>query len=529
MKKTLKKISFHLSQGDMSKICIGIVFLILVIFPIFRMFLYIDATSIQQVFAHSSFAAALLNSAVAAVVSTIITLAVSYLLALCLQRTNIKLKGFFSVVLVLPMLIPSISHGMGLVVLLGNNGIVTNLLQLNGNIYGMWGIVLGSVMYAFPVSFLMFNDVLKYEDAAPYEAADILGISKGRQFLAITMPFLKKPLISITFAIFTLVVTDYGVPLMVGGNYMTVPVIMYQEVIGQLNFSKGAVYGVVLLIPAVIAFVIDLLNKDKSTSKFEIKCFAPKSKTATKLAAYLYCGLVALLSFAPIVAFVRLGFAKKYPVDTSFTLANIAKVLNLGAGRYLLNSVTIAVLVSLIGTTISFVTAYLTARMRSKFSKYLHLASMLSAAVPGIVLGLAYVIVFKGSFIYGTLAILIMVNIIHFMMYNSLNKINENLEAVGQTLGISRLLMIRDVFLPQVKITIMEMVSYFFVNSMMTISAVSFLATTQNKPISLMINQFEAQMQLECAAVVSLTILSVNLLVKGALSLVKKHYSPQQA
>ena len=65
------------------------------------------------------------------------------------------------------------------------------------------------------------------------------------------------------------------------------------------------------------------------------------------------------------------------------------------------------------------------------------------------------------------------------------------------------------------------MFSYFFVNCMMTISAVSFLANTSNKPVSLMINQFEAQMQLECAAVVSLMILLMNLLIKGITYVIK--------
>jgi iron(III) transport system permease protein len=130
--------------------------------------------------------------------------------------------------------------------------------------------------------------------------------------------------------------------------------------------------------------------------------------------------------------------------------------------------------------------------------------------------------------IYGTLAILVMANVVHFiaspylMMYNSLSKLNSNLEGVGHTLGISRARMIRDVFIPQCKGTLLEMFSYFFVNCMMTISAVSFLASTANKPVSLMINQFEAQMQLECAAVVSLAILAVNLLIKGAAFTIKR-------
>mgnify|MGYP003309606265 FL=1 len=107
------------------------------------------------------------------------------------------------------------------------------------------------------------------------------------------------------------------------------------------------------------------------------------------------------------------------------------------------------------------------------------------------------------------------------MIYNSLSKINENLEGVAHTMGIKRAYLIRDVLIPQCKYTLLEMFSYFFVNCMMTISAVSFLATTRNKPVSLMINQFEAQMQLECAAVVSLMILFTNLMVKGIIHVIK--------
>ena len=165
--------------------------------------------------------------------------------------------------------------------------------------------------------------------------------------------------------------------------------------------------------------------------------------------------------------------------------------------------------------------------MKSKASKFLHLSAITSAAIPGVVLGLSYVLVFKGSVIYGTIIILVMINIIHFiaspylMIYNSLSKLNENLENVGHILGLSRGKMIKDVFIPQCKGTLLEMFAYFAVNCMMTISAVSFLATTSNKPIALMINQFEAQRQLECAAIVSIMILLVNLLVKSLIHIAK--------
>lgn len=502
-------------------------FIALVFVPLGRMFGNMTFSSVRKVFTAPTFPKLLSNSLTAAALSTAITVFLAYLLAQRIERTAMRCKGLFRTLFVLPMLIPSISHGMGLVILFGNNGLITRLLHLDAGIYGLTGIVTGSVLYAFPLAFLMLSDVMRYEDSSPYEAARVLGISRPRQFFSITLPYMRKPMISVIFAVFTLVITDYGVPVMVGGKYTTIPKVMYEEVIGLLDFGKGAVYGGLLLIPAVIAFIVDLLNKDKGNTGFAVKPFVPEKGKGKLAVSYALCIAMGIFILLPLISFALLAFAKDYPTNLSFTMANINRAIRLKADDYLVNSLTIALFVSVLGVAIAFVTAYMSARMKSKLSRFLHLSSITSAAIPGLVLGLSYVLVFKGSFIYGTAAILVMVNIVHFisspylMMYNSLSKLNENLEGVGQTLGIGRVRMIKDVFLPQCKGTLTEMFSYFFVNSMMTISAVSFLATTANKPVSLMINQFESQMQLECAAVVSLAILTVNLLVKALARLAK--------
>ena len=159
-----------------------------------------------------------------------------------------------------PMLIPSISHGMGLVLLFGDNGLLTNILGLRIDLYGYCGIVMGSVLYSFPVAFLMFFDSLQYEDYTTYEAADVLGMSKVRMFKTITLPSMRRTVVSAVLAVFTMVFTDYGVPLITGGTVMTLPVYMYREVIGMMNFSGGAVIGVILLTPAIIAFLMALMR-----------------------------------------------------------------------------------------------------------------------------------------------------------------------------------------------------------------------------------------------------------------------------
>lgn len=524
----LKKKSKFTGAGA-GKLLLSLFFVVAVLVPLIRMFCNITPESIKRAFGSPLIGQAILNSVVSSLLATLLTLVLAYIAAVCMERVDIKLKKLFSILFILPMLIPSISHGMGLVILFGNNGVITRLFKLGFNIYGLYGIIFGSVLYSFPVAFLMLSDVMHYEDKSPYEAARVLGLNGFRRFSVITMPYLRKPLISVIFSVFTMIITDYGVPLTVGGKYRTVASVMYQEVIGQLDFGKGAVYGSLLLIPAVAAFIFDALNRDKGNNTYSQNPPECSEKGLFKALAYIFCIVISIVILLPIAASCILAFAKDYPINMTPTLEGVGKAFNLGAGRYLLNSFIIALSVSALGIVVAFITAYFTARLKTGLSRFLHLASITTAAIPGVVLGLSYVLTFKESVIYGTLIILIMVNTMHFfaspylMMYNSLSKLNENLEAVGSTLGVSRIRMIKDVIIPQSIGTIAEMFSYFFVNCMMTISAVSFLATTKNKPVALMISQFEAQMQLEYAAFVSLSILTVNLLMKGIIYLVKKY------
>ncbi len=518
-----------------AEIALIVILFCVIVLPLLGMLLNIDQRALDYVTQKDVFITALGGSILVTVISTIISIIVAYALAWAVNRTNIKFKSFCKVILVLPMLIPSISHGTGLIMVFGNNGILTNLFGTTSSIYGFTGIVIGSVLYSFPVAFLMISDVLKYQDYSPYAAAKVLGIPERKQFTALTLPFLKKPLISVFFATFTLIVTDYGVPLSVGGQFKTLPVVLYEEAVGQLNYSVGSIIGLVLMVPAVIAFLIDLLNKDTSKGSSVAQSFNIENNKSRDTIAYVICSLVTLFTLMIFVSFGVQAFATRYPSNMAFTFDNFTKTFAKGGLTYLLNSLIIALLTSIIGVTASFVLAYATARIKTSFSKAIHLLTIISLAIPGLVLGLSYVIVFKSTFFYGTIIILIMVNTIHFiaspylMMYNALGKVHDNLEEVGSIMKIPRGKIIANVIIPQCKYTLIEMFSYFFVNSMMTISAVSFLANMDNKPLSLLINQFEDYGMMECAAVVAIMIFAVNFTLKIIIGAIKKHGEKRNA
>lgn len=529
--KNIKKISTKAKSSARKSIYFELflcaVLIVFVLVPLITMLVKIDKNALSEIRQDAMFLPALRNSLMTTVISSVLSVLISYGLAVCVMRTNIKFKTIFSVILVLPMLIPSISHGMGLVILFGNNGIITRLFGVGSCLYGYVGIILGSLLYSVPVAYLMFVDILKYENCQVYEAADILGVPKFRQFTSITLPYLKKSIISIFFTVFTMIITDYGVPLSVGGKVKTLPVIMYERVVGQLDYSVGAIIGLILLMPALVAFLIDLFNKDKAKNSYVTPKVNIKKNKKRDVLAYLLAIICSSFVLLVIVSFCVQAFSKSYPTDLSFTLEHFKNTIAKNGLEQMDNSIIISLFTAFVGVVSSFLVAYATARRKTKLAKPLHIISLISLSIPGLVLGLGYVILFKSTFLYGTIALLVIVNVVHFfaspylMMYGALSKMNSNLEAVGDVLCIPRYRIIIDVIIPQCKSTIIESFSYFFVNSMITISAVSFLSSRNNKPLSLMINQFEAFNMLECSAVVALMILLTNALLKIIFYIIK--------
>ncbi len=500
--------------------------LISVFYPLMQMLAKVDWSNFSDLISSNAFKEAFSDSLLVTSISTIISVIIAYLLAYSLNRTNIKHKAVLRLLLVVPMLIPSISHGLGLINLFGTNGIISKAFGFT--ILGKVGIIMGSVLYSFPVAFLMLDDGFHYVDNNMYNVAKVLGLNKWQTFKKVTMCYLKKPILSSVFAVFTMIFTDYGVPLAVGGKYLTLPVFLYKEVIGLLDFSKGTMIGLFLLIPAIISFLFDNFTVDYSSGDFEGNNYSIKENKVRDFIYAIFVYAVIISVSIVIGSFIYYAFIDNIVIDKSFSLKHIEYVLNNNIIRYAVNSLVIAVLTSIIGTFITYLTAYATARIKDKLSKIIHILTISSLAIPGIVLGLSYTIGFKETFIYNTYIILILVNIIHFMAspylmaYNALQKINPNYEIVAKSCNISLFRIIRDVIIPCSKVTIREMIAYFFINAMITISAVTFLFNTDTMPMSLLINTYEGNMMLGEAAIVSLVILFFNFVVKASIYMVNR-------
>lgn len=496
-----------------------LLFLIITVFyPLLIMLMEVEWNNFSSLISSSAFQESLSNSLIVTSISTIISISLGFILAYLINRTNIKRKKVLKILITIPMLIPSISHGMGLINLFGTNGIISRFFDFN--IIGINGVIIGSVIYSFPVAFLMLDDGFNYIDNSMYDTAKILGLNNFQTFKKVTLCYLKKPLISAIFAIFTMIFTDYGVPLAVGGKFLTLPVFLYKEVIGLLDFSKGTMIGLFLLIPAFISFIVDNFSKEYSNGLSETQNYYISSNKKRDIIAKIFIYIIIIFIFILLGSFIYYAFVDNVVLNNKFSLVHFEYVLKNDILKYLFNSIFISVFAALIGTIIAYFTAYITARVKDKSAKIIHILTISSLAIPGIVLGLSYTIGFKGTIIYNTYAILILVNIIHFMAspylmaYNALKKVNLNFELIAKTSNISLFRLIFDVIIPCTKCTIREMLIYFFVNSMITISAITFLFNVDIMPISLLINNYEGSMMLGEAAIVSLVILIVNIIAK---------------
>lgn len=500
--------------------------LIAVFYPVLNMLIMVKWQDFPNLITSLSFREAFSNSLVVTFIATIISVVIAFLLAYTLNRTDIKHRAVLKLFLTVPMLIPSISHGLGLINLFGTNGIISSVFGYS--IIGKTGIIVGSIIYSFPVAFLMLDDGFNYIDNNMYDSAKVLGMSKWQTFIKVTYCYLKKPIFSSVFAVFTMIFTDYGVPLAVGGKFITLPVFLYKEVIGLLDFSKGTMIGLFLLIPAFISFLFDNFSRDYTNAEIDSKEFMIKKDTIKDVLLKVFTYLVIFFILLVIGSFVYYAFIDNVVLNKMFSFKHFDYVFGDNLIRYVINSLIISVAVAIVGTFIAYLTAYSTARIKGNVTKLIHILTISSLAIPGIVLGLSYTISFRSTFIYNTFIVLILVNIIHFlaspylMAYNALQKINPNYELVAKTCNISILNIIKDVIIPCTRVTIREMFAYFFVNSMITISAVTFLFNTRTMPISLLINTYEDNLMLGEAAIISLIILFFNIVVKLAIYFINR-------
>jgi iron(III) transport system permease protein len=478
----------------------------------------------------------LYNSLFVAIISTIIVVVLAFLFAYAITRTCMPFKGFFKLVALIPLLSPSILAAIALVYWFGNQGVLKEML-LGKSIYGPIGIIMASVYWTFPHALIILTTSLSLSDSRLYEAAEVLKTSKLRAFFTITIPGARYGIISTAFVIFTQVFTDFGVPKVIGGNYNVLATDIYKEVVGMQNFQMGAVISMVLLVPAMIAFFIDRYSRKKQISLLTSRSvvFKPKKHFKVDMIMLSFCSVLALIIILMIGMAQYGAIVKFWPYNLNLTLKNYNfEVAGLGWDSFY-NSVQLAFYTAIFGTIIIFVGSYLIEKLRINEGtrNIVQFFALMPMAVPGLVLGLAYIFFFNAkdnplNFIYATMIILVVNTIVHFYTVShlttitALKQMDKEFESVSLSLKIPIYKMFWRVTLPVCLPPIFDVSIYLFVNAMTTVSGVIFLYSYDTTLASVSAIHLDEQGEVAKAAAMAMLIVYVSVAVRLTHTIITK-------
>jgi len=419
--------------------------------------------------------------------TTVIVTIIIFFFAYAQTRTTISGKTFFRNIIMLPLVAPSIVQALALIYLFGRNGLVTaHLLHTKWNIYGATGIIVSEVLYCLPHAFVILYTTLAAVDIRLDEAAESLGASPFKVFTRITLPSAKYGIFSAAALTFNLTITDFGNPVVIGGNYNVLATEIYAQVTNLYRFDLGATISIILLVPSMMAFMFNYYISRKTFSMISgaAKPVIPPTRPMKKMLFSIYCSLV---SFSIIVIFVTVvlgSFVNIWPYDWSLTLRHYS-FPSIGGYSAIWTSVWVSLIVGVVGAFITLVAGYVMETRKPFFKQAIYFLSVMPAAIPGLVMGLGYILAFNKPyyFFYGTPWIIV-INIIicNFTLgilssISNLRNIDPSIEEASISLGGDTLRTFFQIIFPLSRVAFFQNFVYFFMRSMTTISAVIFLVS----------------------------------------------------
>jgi len=468
------------------------------------------------------------NSLWVSAVVTAITVPLAFGFAYALTRSCMPAKGLFRAITLIPLLAPSLLSAISLIYWFGNQGVLKGWMQGLGidQIYGAPGIVIAECLSIFPHALMILVTALTLADARLYEAADAMGTTAARKFFTITLPGAKYGLISAALVTFTLVITDFGIPKVIGGSFNVLATDVFKLVIGQQDFAKGAVVAILLLAPAVLTFGVDHFVQRKQTAMLSARAVPYRPRRSPHYDALMtaYCCFICFLMLAMLGMAVFASFASFWPYNLAPSLKHYVYGLvdnEVAAG--FVNSIRMAAGTAVFGTALVFVGAYMLEKTRGMEALRgpVRMLAMLPMAVPGLVLGLGYIFFFNApnnplGGLYHTLTLMMLCTIVHFYTtghltaVTALKALDAEFEAVSASLKVPFFKTFWRVTLPICTPTLVDIARYFFINAMTTISAVVFLYSPETKLASIAILNMDEAGELGPAAAMAVLIAIVS-------------------
>ncbi len=515
-------------------IVLAVIFTAFLIIPVLRLFFKsfwtgngISLEYYISVLTGKHFGKILANSFIVSAVSAVVAVLIAFVMAYSVHYTRIPkgAKKILQSIAVLPMYLPTITYGFAIIYSFGKQGLITRLFghQLF-NIYGFGGLMVGYVIYTVPVAYLLIHNTMSHVDKKTLIVSKAMGDGPISTFwIAVLRPLLGT-LAGALIQTFFLCFTDFGIPASVGGKYDVIATTLYNEMLGGIpDFNRGAVVSVIMLLPSIVS--ISLLHYlERYNIRYDRISDVELRKNKQRDTSWgISSAVLSLMIIAMFAVIFIIPLVERWPYKNGFTLEHFQSVFadNELVTVYL-HSIEMAALTALFGTMIAYGAALITARstLPKPCKNIIEIIALVTNTIPGMVLGLALMFNFSGSTWQNTFRLMIFCNIIHYfstpylMMKNSLSKMNAGWETTGVLMGDSWLKTILRVVTPNAASSLIEVFSYYFINSMVTISALVFITGANTMVLTTKIKQLQYVNKYNEVFVLSLLILVTNLLAK---------------
>jgi iron(III) transport system permease protein len=456
-----------------------------------------------------------------------------FLFAFAVARTSMRGKKIVTALATLPVISPPFSLTLSILLLLGNNGLITKrLLHLEHfSIYGLGGLTLVQTISMFPIAFLTLSGVLEAIDSTFEDASLDLNASRWRTFARITLPLAAPGLLSAWLLVFTTSLADFANPLLLSGSYRVLSVESYIEVTGMNRLGNGAALSILLLLPTLVAF---FAQRAWVARKSFVVVTGKPSGRLSDLASGPVRGAIAagviVVSFFIVALYLTIVagcFVKNWGIDYTFTTSNIVEALQRGKAA-LVSTATLAAVATPIAGILAMIAAVLVVRKRFPGKRLLEALMMTPFAIPGTLVGISFILAFNKPplLLVGTGAIIVICYIIRELPVGleggvaTLRQIDPSIEEAASDLGADQATVFRTVVLPLIRPAFISSMSYTFVRSMTAVSAIIFLISAKWYHITIQIYNFSENIRFGLASVLSTALIIIVLAVFGLMRLV---------
>ncbi len=470
-----------------------------------------------DVLANENVHLAFFNAIVACGGGTILAVVIGLAFSWIVVRTNTPFKGFIAGASMIPLFVPPLVAGVAWGILGSpKTGLLNTVLKWVGidfrfDFYSMSGLIVVFGIYYAPYVYMFTASALRNMDPSLEEASEVSGASAFTTLFTVTFPLIAPAILAGSLLSFVVMLGIYGVPAALGApaniSVLTTYIFKLTAWSPPLYNTAAAVAILLMVVTAILVWAQQRVLSGKSYATVAGKAFRPRALnlgrwrwfTFSLALVYLFVVVVLPTLALVIAAFRRFLFFKDFSAlfdwkqyswvhfnsvfDNPLTMLSIWNTLKVG------------VITAVVGGALAFAIGYTVNRTTVRGRRSIDLLATLPVAIPGLVVGVAYLWAWIGlpGGLYGTIWILALAFVARFMpdtvkaLSTSFLQIHRELEEAAWICGRGLLGTIRTIVLPLAKPGVVASMTLLFVLAIRELGSSLFLYTSDTMVMAVLL------------------------------------------